>query len=342
METSVIYEFSRQVSAPLSRRRVAALLAGAAAVWGGFSAQAQSRTLKLGYILAQDSQLGAGAAAFAAELSTATQGRLKVEQFPNSALGGEVEMLKGVQLGTIDLAFITGAPLPNIIPDVGVFNIPFLFRDAPHAHAVLDSPIGQSYLEKFRAKDLVALAWGENGMRHITNSKMAIKGPEDLRGLKLRLPQSEVMLAGFKALGADVAPLPFPQLYDALKTGQFDGQENPIATILASKFSQVQKHLTLSGHVYDPAVIVMSVDAFDELSPADKEAVVKAAKIGAKASRVYAAEAQTKGVETLRQAGMQVVADVDATKFAAAMASAAPIFEKQFGAELVGKIRQFK
>jgi TRAP-type C4-dicarboxylate transport system substrate-binding protein len=73
-------------------------------------------------------------------------------------------MLKGVQLGTIDLAFITGAPLPNVIPDVGIFNIPFLFRDTSHAHAVLDSPIGQSYLEKFRAKDLVALAWGENGM----------------------------------------------------------------------------------------------------------------------------------------------------------------------------------
>jgi tripartite ATP-independent transporter DctP family solute receptor len=340
----VIRDVSRQIAAPLTRRQTATLIAGtaAAALLGISPSRAQSRTLKLGYILAQDSQLGAGSTAFATELSNATQGRLKIEQFPNSALGGEVEMLKGVQLGTIDLAFITGAPLPNIIPDVGVFNIPFLFREAPHAHAVLDSPIGQSYLEKFRAKDLVALAWGENGMRHITNSKRAIQGPEDLKGLKLRLPQSEVMLAGFKALGADVAPLAFPQLYDALKTGQFDGQENPIATIIASKFSEVQKHLTLSGHVYDPAVFVMSVDAFDELSPADKEAVVKAARSGAKASRVYAAEAQSKGVESLKQAGMQVVANVDATKFAAAMASAAPIFEKQFGAELVAKIRDFK
>jgi len=344
METPVTHEIASRRFAALTRRRAAALMAGtaAAAVLGNASAFAQSRTLKLGYILAQDSQLGAGATAFAKDLEAATQGRLKIEQFPNSALGGEVEMLKGVQLGTIDMAFITGAPLPNIIPDVGVFNIPFLFRDAPHAHAVLDSPVGQSYLEKFRGKDLVALAWGENGMRHITNSKHPIKGPEDLKGLKLRLPQSEVMLAGFKALGADVAPLAFPQLYDALKTGQFDGQENPIATIIASKFDQVQKHLTLSGHVYDPAVLVISVDAFDELSPADKEAMVKAAKAGAKASRAYAAEAQSKGAEQLKKAGMQVVTDVDATKFAAAMASAAPIFEKQFGAELVAKIRNFK
>ena len=165
-------------------------------------------------------------------------------------------MLKAVRLGTVNLAFITGAPLPNFVPDIGVFNIPFLFRNLAHAHAVLDGPIGQSYLEKFREKGLVALAWGENGMRHITNSKHEIRSPEDLKGLKLRLPQSEVMLIGFKALGADVKPLAFPQLYGALQSGQFDGQENPIATIQSSKFNQVQKYLTLTGHVYDPAILV--------------------------------------------------------------------------------------
>lgn len=344
-ETLVTFTSSfKATAARMSRRGAFAVAAGiaAASLLGSPLSQAQARTLKIGYILAQDSQLGAGAVAFAKQLAEATQGRLVVEQFPNAALGGEVEMLKGVQLGTIDLAFITGAPLPNIIPEVGVFNIPFLFRDAAHAQAVLDSPIGQSYLEKFRGKDLVALAWGENGMRHITNSKQAITGPGDLKGMKLRLPQSEVMLAGFKALGADAAPLAFPELYAALQTGKFDGQENPIATILASKFSQVQKHLTLSGHVYDPAIIVMSVDAFDELTPADKDAVVKAAKAGAQASRAYAAEAQAKGAETLKQAGMQVVPSIDTVKFAAAMDSAKPTFEKMFGAELIAKIRDFK
>jgi TRAP-type transport system periplasmic protein len=302
----------------------------------------QSRTLKLGYILTADSQLGAGATAFAEELAKRTQGRLKVEQFPNSALGGEVEMLKGVQLGTVDLAFITGAPLPNVLPEVGVFNIPFLFRDAKHAHAALDGPVGQAYLQKFRSKDLVALAWGENGMRHITNSKRDVRTPEDLKGLKLRLPQSEVMLAGFKALGADVAPLAFPQLYGALQSGQFDGQENPIATILASKFAQVQKYLTVSGHVYDPALIVMSVDVFEELDEGDKEAVMKAAKLGAEASRVYAAEAQAKGVAALEQAGMQVTKEIDAAKFAAAMAGAGPEFEKRFGVDVIKALRESK
>jgi tripartite ATP-independent transporter DctP family solute receptor len=300
------------------------------------------KVLKLGYILSTDSQLGTGGTIFASEIAKRTQGRYRIEQYPNSALGGELEMLKAVQLGTVDLAFITGAPLPNFMPDIGVFNIPFLFRDLAHAHAVLDGPIGQSYLEKFREKGLVALAWGENGMRHITNSKHEIRSPEDLKGLKLRLPQSDVMLAGFKALGADVSPLAFPQLYGALQSGQFDGQENPIATIQSSKFYQVQKYLTLTGHVYDPAILFISIDDFDELSADDKRSFIEAAKLAGDASRQFAAAAEAKGVTELAQAGMQVIKEVDRSKFAAAMASATPDFDRRFGSDLISKIREYK
>lgn len=312
----------------------------AAFSWGT-SADAQSaRTLKIGYILSKDSQLGAGSTAFAEEIAKRTGGRITVEQYPNAALGGEVEMLKALELGTLDLAFITGAPLPNIVPDVGVFNIPFIFKNADHAHAVLDGPIGQANLEKFKVKNMVALAWGENGMRHITNSKREIKTPEDLKGLKLRLPQSEVMLIGFKAMGAEPAPLPFPQLFGALQSGQFDGQENPIATIQSAKFDQVQKYLTISGHVYDPAVFLASVDVFDELSADDKKAFVEAARLGGQASRKFAAEAQTNGVAALTKAGMKVTPQIDAQQFAKAMASAMPEYQKRFGAEIIDQIRK--
>ena len=322
-------------------------LAGAAIAFaccvGPIPARAQtSKSLKLGYILSTDSQLGAGGTIFADEIAKRTQGRYRIEQYPNSALGGELEMLKAVQLGTVDLAFITGAPLPNLMPDIGVFNIPFLFRDVAHAHAVLDGPIGQSYLAKFREKGLVALAWGENGMRHITNSKHEIRSPEDLKGLKLRLPQSDVMLAGFKALGADVKPLAFPQLYGALQSGQFDGQENPIATIQSSKFNQVQKYLTLTGHVYDPAILFMSIDVFDELSDDDNRSFKAAAKLAGDASRQFAAAAEAKGVTELAQAGMQVIKDVDRGKFAAEMASATSDFDRRFGSGLISKIRQYE
>ena len=300
------------------------------------------KVLKLGYILSTDSQLGAGGAVFADEIAKRMQGRYRIDQYPNSALGGEVEMLKAVKLGTVDLAFITGAPLPNIMPGIGVFNIPFLFRDLAHAHAVLDGPIGRSYLENFREDGLVALAWGENGMRHITNSKHEIRSPEDLKGLKLRVPQSDVMLAGFKALGSDVRPLAFPQLYGALQSAQFDGQENPIATIQSSKFNQVQKYLSLTGHVYDPAVLFMSTDDFDELSVDDKRSFIDAAKLAGDASRDFAAAAEAKGVSELAQTGMQVIKDIDRSKFAAEMASANVDFDRRFGSELIGKIRDYK
>jgi tripartite ATP-independent transporter DctP family solute receptor len=305
-------------------------------------ASAQQVSYKMGYILSRESQLGAGATVFADEVAKRTGGRITIEQQPNAVLGGEVEMLKGMQVGTVDMAFITGAPLPNIVPEAGVFNIPFIFRDANHAHAVLDGPIGQSYLEKFKEKDLVALAWGENGLRHLTNSKHPIAHPDDLKGLKLRLPQSEVMLIGFKALGADVATLPFPKLYEALQSGTFDGQENPIATILSSKFSQVQKHLTLSGHVYDPAVILISSDNWNDLKENDRTALIEAAKAGAKASRDFAAEAERKGVETLRQQGMDVVESIDRAQFSAALQAVRPDYEKMFGATIIKQIEETK
>jgi TRAP-type transport system periplasmic protein len=301
-----------------------------------------NKTLKLGYILSAHSQLGVGAAVFADEVAKRTGGRYQIEQYPNSALGGEVEMFKAVKLGTVDMAFLTGAPLPNFLPEIGVFNIPFLFRDLNHAHAVLDSEIGQSYLAKFRGIGLVALAWGENGMRHLTNSRREIRSPEDLKGLKLRVPQSEVMVTGFKALGADVRQLAFPALYEALQSGEFDGEENPIATILSSKFNQVQKYLTLSGHVYDPAVLFIAVDTFDDLSADDKKSFLEAAKLAGEASRKFAADAEKNGIAELQQSGMKVFADVDRAKFAAAMASANPVFAQQFGGELIEKIRNYR
>ena len=299
-------------------------------------------TLKLGYILAKNSQLGAGATVFADEVAHRTQGRYRIDQYPNSELGGEVEMMKGVQLGTIDLAFITGAPVPNFVPEAGVFAIPFLFRDAAHAHAVLDGPIGDDLLRRFAAKDMVALAWGENGMRHLTNSKRPIAVPDDLKGLKLRVPQSDTMVAGFKGLGAEVSQLAFPELYGALQTGKFDGQENPIATIVASKFYQVQNYLTMSGHIYDPAVFLMSKDLYEGMSAADRTAFVEAARLGAVASRRFAAQAEAEGVVFLQNQGMQVVTSIDKGKFAAAMAPIMPAFEQKYGAAAIARIRDYK
>jgi tripartite ATP-independent transporter DctP family solute receptor len=327
----------------LARRRFISagigLAAGLAAPAIGHGA-GKGQILRIGYILPKQSQLGAGASSFADEVAKRTGGRITVQQFPDATLGGEVEMLKGLQLGSIDLGFITGMGLPSVVPEAGVLNIPFLFNDVAHAQAVLDGPIGESFRERFAAKDLVMLGWGENGLRHITNAKRPISAPEDLKGLKLRVPQSDVLLMGFKALGVDVATLAFPQLFEALRAGKFDGQENPIATIRAAKFDQVQKFLTLSGHAYDPAVFVMSPDAFDDLSAEEKMSLAEAARLGGQASRAFAAEAQDAGVAALQQAGMVVQSSIDRGRFASAMAAANAEFEQRFGRELIERIKK--
>lgn len=326
----------------LRREFIAGMAAFAASAAPALSRAEETRVIKLGYILAPHSQLGAGADVFAAEIATRTQGRYRIDQYPDSALGGEVEMMKGVQLGTVDMAFITGAPMPNFVPEIGVFGIPFLIRDAQHAYTVLDGEFGQQLLKKFEAQDIIALAWGENGMRHITNSKHPIQLPEDLKGLKLRVPQSDVMVQGFDALGADTHPLAFPDVYSALQTGRFDAQENPIATIIASKFYQVQKYLTLSGHIYDPAAFLMSKDLNADLSPADRQAFAEAARLGGLASRKFAAEAEANGVALLQKEGMQVVTSIDKAKFADAMAPVMPAFEKRFGRDVIDAVRNAK
>jgi tripartite ATP-independent transporter DctP family solute receptor len=328
----------------LARRQLLAagplLAASLAAPWIRRANAASGHALRIGYILPVQSQLGAGATVFADEVAKRTGGRITIQQFPDSTLGGDVELLKGVQLGSIDLAFVTGMGLSTVLPEAGVLNIPFLFRDVGQAHAVMDGAVGESFRTLFAGKDMVMLAWGENGIRHMTSSKHTITTPDDLKGLKIRLPQSEVLLKGFQALGVDAASVPFPQLFEALRAGKFDGQENPIATIRAAKFEQVQKFLTLTAHAYDPAVFVMSPDGFDELSAEDKKSFAEAAKLGGEASRKFAASAESEGVAALRQAGMTVQIDIDRARFASAMASAMGGFETRFGRERIEQIRQ--
>jgi tripartite ATP-independent transporter DctP family solute receptor len=334
------------MSMPLLGRRQALAMGLCAA---GLPAQGRAaakptaaRTLKFGCLLSVESQLGAAGTAFADEIARRCGDRLRVDLYPNAVLGGEVEMLKAVQIGALDLAIITGAPLPNVLPEAGVFNIPFLFRDAAHGRAVLDGSIGRAYLDKFRTTNMVGLAWGENGLRHITNSRRPIREPQDLKGLRLRLPQSDVMLAGFRDLGADPAPLPFPQVFDALKQGRFDAQENPLATIRSSGFDKVQHHLSLTGHVYDPAVVLASLDVVEDVGPEDTAILADAARLAADASRRYGDRENTEGLAALIRAGMRVVTDPDRGAFAQALIPAAPEFDRMFGADLINQIRQHR
>ena len=303
---------------------------------------AQTTTMRMSISASQNSHQGVGIDAFAKVVEQRTNGRIKVQNFYSGALGGERESIEAVQLGTQELTLTSTGPVPNFVPETKILDIPFLFRDKAHAHHVLDGPIGDEMLTKFDAKGFKALIWAENGVRHMTNNKRPVNLPEDLKGLKMRTMENPIHIAAYKAFGIVPTPMAFPEVFTALQQGTVDAQENPLSVILFAKFSQVQKHLTLTGHVYSPAVILMNKGVWDKLSAGDKAIFLEASKEAVKANRARVAEDDAKGVAELRSQGMQIVENPDKSKFIAALAPVNAEFEKQFGKAAIDKIRDVK
>ncbi|MDT7838726.1 TRAP transporter substrate-binding protein [Aquabacterium sp. OR-4] len=326
---------TRSTQRPL--RALRATLAALLATGAGLAA-AQT-VLKIGYTPPTASHYGVGATVFCDEITKGTANRYSCQHFPSSALGGEREMIEAVQLGTQDLVNTSTGPLGNFVPETRIVDIPFLFRDYEHARKVMDGPIGQELLKKMQAKGLVGLAWTENGFRHMTNSKRPIVQATDAAGLKLRTMENKVHMEGYKTFGLLPTPMAFPELFGALQQGTVDGQENPIPVILASKFSQVQKHLSLTGHVYSPAVIIVSAPVWSKLSEADKKVFTEAAKKAAVAQRKKVNDDEANGIAQLRKDGMQVVEKVDGDSFRKAVTPAYANFAKEFGADRIAAIQ---
>ncbi|MDD3784491.1 MAG: TRAP transporter substrate-binding protein [Hydrogenophaga sp.] len=307
------------------------------------AAGAQAQTvLKIGYATSPTSHYGVGSTVFCEEMEKGTQGRYKCQQFPNSALGGEREQIEAVQLGTQDLVNTSTGPLGNFVPEVKIVDIPFLFRDYDHARKVMDGPIGEDLRKKMEAKGLINLAWTENGFRHMTNSKRAIVQASDAGGLKMRTMENKVHMDGYKTFGILPTPMPFPELFTALQQGTVDGQENPIPVILSSKFSQVQKHLSLTGHVYSPAALILSPAVWNKLSAADKQVFLEAGKKAAAAQRKKVNDDEDNGIAQLEKEGMQVVKQVNGESFRKAVAPAYQQYAKEFGADKIAAIQAVK
>lgn len=323
-----------QVSRLIQSLSLAGLLAAGAA-------QAQT-VLKIGYAVPNNSHYGVGANTFCEEIDKGTQGRYKCQHFPSGSLGGEREMIEAVQLGTLDLVNTSTGPLGNFVPEVKIVDIPFLFRDYDHARKVMDGPVGQDLLKAMQAKGLIGMAWTENGFRHMTNSKRPIRSADDARGLKMRTMENKVHMDGYKTFGILPTPMPFPELFTALQQGTVDGQENPIPVILAAKFSQVQKHLSLTGHVYSPAVIILTPSVWNKLSAADKNVFLEAGKKAAAAQRKRVNDDENNGIAQLEKDGMQVIRQVNGESFRKAVTPAYQEYAKEFGAARIAAIQAVK
>jgi len=282
---------------------------------------------------------GVAAMAFADQVRRTTGDRIRVEAYAAGEAGGEVEITQDIASGALEMGCVSSAGYTVLDPALGIFDIPFLFRDVAHARAVLDGPIGQAALGRTAPRGVVGLGWAEIGLRHLTTFDKPVRSPPDLTGMVVRVPQSAVMLASFKAMGADARTLPYPELYAALAARTFQAQENPLGNIASSNLDRVQRYVSLTGHVYAAAMMMINQRAFDRLEPGDQQALRDACAVAVKVSRDYSDRIEASGIAELRRRGMTVVTDIDKAAFVAALSILQPEFERTFGKDQLAAIR---
>lgn len=209
-------------------------------------------------------------------IESASDGRIEVQLYPNGQLGKGQAMLEQVRAGVIEMTYANDGNINQVFPNLQVFSIPYLFVDKQTAHAVLDGPMGQKLMDDMAATTgLRVFAWSENGgFRHFSNNVRPVHSPADMAGLKIRVQNIPLHLEMVKSLGASPTPIAWKELYTALQTGVVDGQENPVNTFRIPHLEEVQKYMTLDGHVYAISAAVFSQSWLDSL-PEDLRAVVR-------------------------------------------------------------------
>ena len=308
----------------------AALLAALA---GPAAAQVKERVFKVGIGLSDDHPQALAVKRFNELLAQKSGGKLGAKLFASGTLGNDVTMTAALRGGTLEMTVPDSSTLVTLVKDFGVLNLPLTFANEQEADAVLDSAFGQKLLAKLPEKGLVGLGFWENGFRHVTNSRRPITKAEDLAGLKLRVIQNPLFIDSFNALGANATPMPFTELYSAMEQKAVDGQENPTATILASKFYEVQKHLVLSRHIYSAWVLLMSKKTWDTLSAEEQKLVTEAAREATLFERKTIRDFGDKALGELKKSGMQVT-ELPAAEQAKLREKLQPVvakFSKEFG-----------
>ncbi|HEV2555334.1 MAG TPA: TRAP transporter substrate-binding protein [Bosea sp. (in: a-proteobacteria)] len=257
-------------------------------------------------------------------LEERSKGRIKINVFHSAQLGQEKDTIEQTRFGVIDMNRINMAPFNNLIPATNVPSLPFIFRSVDHMRKVMDGPIGDNLLKEFEKHDLVGLAFYDSGSRSFYNSKRPINSPADMKGLKIRVQQSDMFVSLVSALGANATPMNFGEVYSGLQTGVIDGAENNWPSYESTKHYEVAKFYSLTEHSLSPEVLVMSKKSFDKLSAEDKALVRAAAKESvAKMRELW--DAREKASEAKVKAGGAVVNAVEKQPFIDAMK---PVYDK--------------
>ncbi|WP_299360401.1 TRAP transporter substrate-binding protein [uncultured Paracoccus sp.] len=300
----------------LTRRTFTALSAGLLSLQLALPAAAAETTLKLGHLANEQNSWHKAAVKFGEELAALTDGRIEVQVFPNESLGKELDLINGMQLGTADMT-ITGESLQNWAPKAALLAVPYAYPSLEKMDEVASGPIGDEIEEEIIAKAQIRpIAYFARGPRNLTSNR-EIMTPDDLNGLKLRVPNVPLFLKTWEAMGAAPTPMAFSEVFTSLQNGTIDAQENPLALIESAKFNEVQDFVNRTEHVRSWIYLTISEMAWNKLSDEDKEAVMEAARRAQEYEReLFLADEQSLE-QTLKDGGMTFV-DSDKAAFAAA------------------------
>src|SRR6188768_4556879 len=264
----------------------------------------QERTIRFGHLNNAEHPTSLGVKKFAEIVAAKSGGKIKVQEFPSSQLGNELQQQAALQGGVQEMLVASTTSLNGIVKEFGMLDFPFLFANAKQADAMVDGPLGKALAAKLPEKGVIVLGFFDLGFRNVTNSKRPIMKGSDLDGLKLRVIPNPVFLETFKTFNANPIPMAFAELYTALETKAVDGQENPYAVILSSKFYEVNKYVSGTNHVYATNPVQISKKFWDKLSAAEHKILQDAANEAVAYQRTASREASAKAVNELKAKGM--------------------------------------
>jgi tripartite ATP-independent transporter DctP family solute receptor len=310
------------------------LVAGA---WAG----TKPKVLKLAHVLNPKHSWNIAAEGFAKDVEAETEGRIKIQVHHSGQLGNEEEEIRALLLHNLEMGLIGGDSFEAIEPKMVIEALPYAWNDHDHAYRALDGELGERLLALLLKKGIRGLAYLENGFRNVTNNVRPIHKPEDLKGIKLRTPQTPMKAKTFSALGASPVPMGWLEVYPALKQGIVDGQENPLAIIWAYKIYEVNKYLSLTGHIWSSAILVIDDMVWKTISKEDQAIMLKVAAKWRDKQRQMIKDSDAEFLDKIKAAGMQVNT-VNKAPFREGVQSVWKEYESVFGKDLMDLIDKYR
>lgn len=279
-----------------------------------------------------------GDKAFAKLVEEKTGGRIKIEVYAGGVLGDEKSVIEAIQMGGLDFARVNAQPLSDFDKELMILSLPYIFRDETHLWKVLNGEIGQKFLDSLQNSRMVGLAYYDSGSRSFYNSKRAVAVPADLKGLKIRVQQSELMMGLVSALGASPTPMPYAEVYTGLQSGVIDGAENNWPSYYSTSHYEVAKHYTLDRHSMTPEIVIASKVVWDKISPADQKIIREAARASQSVQIKAWKEYEEKAIAAVKAKGNTIT---EVKNFKAWQDAVEPIYKK-FGADYGDTIKKIR